>query len=157
MNFESKKTEIIVTQSGVKSTDGVSLNSGLLGNTNYKIYIPTLEEKFIYVGLTKQKLGTKFQQGFRSYLKDLNGSRVGGYGGYKWIKKHIETGVKLTLYVFDLGHQISKNEAESIEAEIVFIVRQTTNKWPLEQNEIHFNNGFPKSYTRAQEIFQKIK
>jgi hypothetical protein len=156
MSFESNITKIIVTSNGVKAIDGISLNSDLHGSANYKIYVLTMLDQFIYVGLTKQKIGTKLQQGFKSYLKDLEGKRQAGYGGYKWIKKHIETENSLTLHVFDLGCEIAKSHSEAIEAEIVYAIRQETGMWPLEQNEIHFNNENSLSQEFGRRIFNKL-
>jgi hypothetical protein len=48
---------------------------------------------------------------------------------------------------------LTKIEIESIEAELVFLIRQKTGLWPLTQNEIHFNNDFSGGKVFAKKIF----
>lgn len=109
-----------------------------------KIYVVKHKNEFLYVGTTVQSLTARFRYG-------LNADGKNGYHGYKW--KHKE---RFDLYVwcFEL---LNKIQIESIEAELSFIIRSNTGKWPLNQNEIHFNNDFDKGREIAQKMFELIK
>ena len=131
------------------SFSGTILNCG-----NYKIYVLKYGSNYLYVGKTKQKLGNKFGQSFRSYKNDLEGKREAGYGGYKWIKEYKNTDKILQLFVFDLGKSCTDNNAEAIEAEVVFRIRTKYNRWPEYQNEIHFFNDFANATEVANKIIQ---
>jgi hypothetical protein len=46
---------------------------------------------------------------------------------------------------------------EGIEAELVYLVRSKTGRWPLFQNEIHFNNdNHEKTKEIALRIYRKV-
>jgi hypothetical protein len=116
-----------------------------------KIYLLKSNDEFLYVGYASQSLYTRLGQGFRA-----NGER--GYHGYKW--KKLE---KLELYVFifpflaDTSPKESRTYFEAIEAELVYQIRMQTGKWPLYQNEIHFNNQFTEVAQRISgEILPKV-
>ncbi len=57
------------------------------------------------------------------------------------------------VWIFD---NYTENQLESIEAELVYLVRNKTNSWPRFQNEIHFNNNFAKGKKIATQIFELI-
>jgi len=154
MIYPVDKTNIIISDAGIKPVDRNSFDGEVFNSTNFKIYILKLGNEYLYVGKTKQKIGTKFLQGFRSHNKDLKGERQAGYGGYKWIIPYKNTNDILQLYVFDLG-AFSDNHTEAIEAEIVFEIRKNSNQWPLWQNEIHFYNDFEDAKDAAQAIFKQ--
>ncbi|TDE05820.1 hypothetical protein [Flavobacterium sandaracinum] len=42
--------------------------------------------------------------------------------------------------IFDETSDEERSFVEAVEGELVYLVRQKTGKWPLFQNEIHFNN-----------------
>lgn len=126
-------------------------------SNHYKIYVLKFKDNYLYVGKTKQTIGTKLGQGFRSYRKDKEGKKEANYGGYKWIKKSIEEKRILELFVFDLGINKQEQYAEAIEAEVVFIIRTEHDRWPEGQNEIHFYNTFVEARTKALEIYQLTK
>ena len=47
---------------------------------------------------------------------------------------------------------------ESVEAELVYLVRNKTGKWPKNQNEIHFNNfEIEKAKQVAEKIYKVIE
>ena len=46
---------------------------------------------------------------------------------------------------------------EAVEAEIAYLVRKNTNKWPEHQTEIHFNNSNDNAEKIAKQIYNKIK
>lgn len=109
-----------------------------------KIYVVKHENDFLYVGTTVQSLTARFRYG-------LNADGKKGYHGYKW--KHRES-VDLFVWCFE---SLNKIQIESIEAELAFIIRTTTGKWPMNQNEIHFNNQFEEGREIAQKMFDHIE
>lgn len=116
----------------------------LVKNGVSKIYIVKHENDFLYVGTTVQSLTARFRYG-------LNADGKKGYHGYKW--KHKES-VDLYVWCFEA---LDKTQIESIEAELAFLIRDKTGKWPLSQNEIHFNNEFDEGREIAQKMFELIK
>ena len=116
----------------------------LVKNGVSKIYIVKHENDFLYVGTTVQSLTARFRYG-------LNADGKNGYHGYKW--KYKET-VDLYVWCFE---SLNKIQIESIEAELAFIIRTETGKWPLSQNEIHFNNEFDEGREIAQKMFDHIE
>ncbi len=116
-----------------------------------KIYILKQNEELVYVGYASQSIGTRLGQGIRA-----NGGN--GYHGYKW--KQTEE-LQLLVFVFSQQLKGKKNDAdkpyillaEAIEAELVYLIREETGKWPRFQNEIHFNN---ENLEKAKEIAAEI-
>lgn len=109
-----------------------------------KIYILKDSENYLYVGATIQKMLPKLKQGLAA-----NGRN--GYHGYKWKAKEV---LSFCVFCFD---ELTGNQLESIEAEIVHKIRMETGKWPLNQNEIHFSNDFDKAEEVARTIFEETK
>ena len=110
----------------------------------YKLYVLKEENDYIYVGVTQQSLITRLKSGLKANGKN-------GYHGYKWKNKK-----SVNVYVWCFN-ELNQNEIENIEAELVFIIRQKKNKWPLQQNEIHFNNEFDNGNKIALKVFELIE
>lgn len=118
-----------------------------------KIYVLKIGKDVHYVGYTSQSVSYRLSAGMRASGKK-------GYHGYKW--KDYDT-VDLMIFVFE---KFSNNEEqkdkekhfiEAIEAEVVFNIRTETGKWPLSQNEIHFNNTESKQVRAiAKKLYSKI-
>ncbi len=108
-----------------------------------KIYILKKSNEFLYVGATIQRMLLKLKQG-------LAAKGLKGYHGYKW--KDYDS-IDLAVYCFA---DLQGTQLESIEAELVYKIRQETGKWPLCQNEILFYNDFLKAHQIACEIYQEI-
>ena len=156
MYDKKEHIDVQVTQTAIRPVYQDTFSGKILNSSNHKIYILKKNNQFIYVGQTKQAIGDKFRQGFRAYKIDKEkGERTSGYGGYKWISKYM--GQKLTLFVIDLGSNIDKIKSEAIEAEIVYLIRANSNKWPECQNEIHFNNYYETASMDAINILDLIK
>jgi len=121
-----------------KEKNGVNCNfkSPVTDKNRPKIYVLKLEGNILYIGYTSQSISSRLGSGLRA-------SGINGYHGYKWKHNHK---VGLLLFVFnpfskdDKVKKEEKSFIEAIEAELVFKVRTETGKWPLDQNEIHFNN-----------------
>ncbi|HMS67508.1 MAG TPA: GIY-YIG nuclease family protein [Saprospiraceae bacterium] len=122
----------------------VSKFSNPLTSKEFKIYIIKNENKILYIGTTKTSIITRLSYGLRANGKN-------GYHGYKW-----KTFGKVLLYVFCFN-DFDKSKIESIEAELAFMTRESTGRWPECQNEIHFNNDFiPTGQLIAQHIFRQL-
>lgn len=120
-----------------------------------KIYVLKHKEAIVYIGYASQSIGTRLGQGMRA-------AGLNGYHGYKW--KQVDE-LELFVFVFDQKLKGSKhkddkpfiNLAEAVEAELVYLVREKTGKWPEFQNEIHFNNEeLEKAKAIAAVFYTKI-
>jgi len=137
-------------------------SSAASNNSNFKIYIVKQGNNFLYVGMAKQSIRTRFYGSFRAFSKKKkNGvTEYGGYSGYKWLEKYQNTGKHLDLIVFPIINKTIQDDiinAEAIEAEIVFLIRNNPPyKWPLSQHEIHFHNLKGAKET-ALKIYNEIK
>lgn len=115
-----------------------------------KIYVVNFKSKIIYVGITKQKISDRLRQG-------LTAEGRGGFHGYAWKNLAPRGGLKpsewIDLFVYCIGN---KNRAEAIEAEIVYLFRNKTDKWPMYQTEIHFHQANNKEKEIAKNIYDRI-
>jgi hypothetical protein len=109
-----------------------------------KIYIIKEDNLFLYIGTTTQSLTSRFRYG-------LNADGKNGYHGYKWKTKE---SVQLYVWCFE---SMTKEQIENIEAELAFLIRTKTGKWPLNQNEIHFNNVFDNGKEIAEKMLIHIE
>lgn len=113
-----------------------------------KIYIVTAkgEEAPIYVGVTKQSIRTRLRLGWTA-------TGQSGYHGYHW--RHYYTEVALDLWC-DVSpqEQIPMLDVETIEAEVVFLIRQM-GQWPLHQTEIHFHPSDSRHRDAAKAIVKR--
>lgn len=103
-----------------------------------KIYVLKKGEDVLYIGFTQQSIGARLSGG-------MYASGSYGYHGYKWKQDYDE--VDLLVFVGDeTFNGIPDHDAqirlkyEAIEAELVYLIREQTKRWPEYQNEIHFNN-----------------
>ncbi|MCR9289983.1 MAG: hypothetical protein NXI23_21630 [Bacteroidetes bacterium] len=102
-----------------------------LTSSSYKIYVLSSisGDAIVYIGTTKLSLKSRLNSGLRANGKN-------GYHGYKWKNQS-----ELNIHIWTFPN-LGKEEIENIEAELAFIVRLKTGKWPMHQNEIHFNNSY---------------
>lgn len=124
-----------------------------------KLYIVYRDNEIFYVGEAHTSIKTRFQRGCNAYnyYKKNNDQARNGYKGYKWLNK-IENPVrnlKLLVATFSEEFDDHRDFIEAIEAEVVFLIKSKTGKWPRFQNEIHFCND-EKSKDIAEKIFQNI-
>jgi hypothetical protein len=121
----------------LKEGEGQSTVDGLR-----KLYIILNDEEIWYVGETINPVKVRFQGSFvthRSYIR--HGKALSnGYKGYKWITDAEKLGSLKVLAITFPDKDMGKKRIEAIEGEVVYLVRETTGKWPLHQNEIHFWN-----------------
>jgi len=113
----------------VEDSDGAGKLSGPAARRVPKLYVISQDRKPLYVGVTRQTMLTRLRQGF-----DANGAH--GYHGYAW-RHHLEQAV-LDVWVQD-GSDGTDKDLETIEAEVVFLIRKEYGQWPDYQTEIHFH------------------
>ena len=126
-----QKYELSITPGSfvVKCEKDTNRFSGLATNNLPKLYIVSVDGKPVYVGLTRQSVRSRLRYGMKA-----DGKR--GYHGYKWRHKHDAA----TLHVWCHTDADNRNvdDVETVEAEVVFLIRQHLNQWPELQMEIHF-------------------
>lgn len=151
--FEYRKKEfgIEITDKSIKPI-GTSKFIGISKDV-FKIYILKCSNEILYVGITKTYLSSRLALGFNATIKTGHN----GYHGYKWIKSH--KGKPLNLIVISFPNLTTKADreiVETIEAELVFRVREKFNKWPECQNEIHFYNNGKEVIEFSEKLFKEI-
>jgi hypothetical protein len=115
-----------------------------LTSSDYKIYVISIQKEVHYVGATKTSIKSRLNRGLKASGKN-------GYHGYKWKDK---LDVRIFIWNFE---DLNKVQIENIEAELAFVVRSETGKWPESQNEIHFNNSFEgKGAGIAEKMYEEI-
>jgi len=115
-----------------------------------KIYVVKSEGNVIYIGSTKQNFRTRLQQGLQP-----KGKR--SYG-YKW--RNLSE-VEILIWCFPDEKGEKGGRVEAVEAELVYLIRESTGKWPSYQMEIHFHGNISENVNRnvteaAKEIFDYI-
>lgn len=108
-----------------------------------KLYVVKHNNEVCYVGITRQDIRKRLRYGFSAKGEH-------GYSGYKW--KNLEE-VELLIWPFQ---DVSMEVVEAIEAELVYLIREKTGKWPKYQVEIHFHDA-PESQIRvARSILREL-
>jgi hypothetical protein len=114
----------------VTCSKGTRKFSGIATSKKPKLYIASVDEKPIYVGVTKQSIRNRLRFGW-------NADGKGGYYGYAW--RHSINRVFFDVWCHDDAP--AENPAldiETVEAEVVFLIR-CSGQWPSYQTEIHFH------------------
>jgi len=114
----------------VQCQEGTPQFSGIATSKKPKLYIVSVEEKPIYVGVTKQSIRNRLRFGWKA-----NGES--GYYGYAW-RHHLK---KANIDIWcheDAPEENPSLDIETVEAEVVFLIR-SAGQWPLHQTEIHFH------------------
>jgi hypothetical protein len=110
-----------------------------------KLYIVSVDGEPIYVGQTVQSITARLRMGFTA-----DGST--GYHGYAWRHKH--TLVALDLWILQGAEEENEIlDIETIEAELVYLIRHHLGQWPAWQTEIHFHPSTPEHRRLAGEIY----
>jgi hypothetical protein len=110
-----------------------------------KLYVVSVDETPIYVGITRQRMQARLRIGWPQKPQH-------GYHGYQW--RH-----KLRAAVLDLWYQTDAppgvegmRDIETVEAEVVFLIRQA-GQWPQWQTEIHFHESTTEHRAVAEAIW----
>lgn len=113
-----------------------------------KLYVVSRRGTPVYVGITFQSMATRLNFGFRA-------AGQGGYYGYRWKKQR---DLKLDIWLLKgVPHKRARGELETVEAEVVFAIRQTFSQWPQFQTEIHFHRSFAVHRRMATSILRHLK
>lgn len=110
-----------------------------------KLYVVTAESRVVYVGVTRQPMSNRLRYGFAAKGK-------GGYYGYAWRKRH----GRVSLFVWAGPNDADSTVLETIEAEVVFLARQSTGVWPDCQTEIHFHQASEAHKKAAVQVWNSI-
>jgi len=127
---------------------GTDKFSGLATSALPKLYIASVDEKPIYVGITKQSVRNRLRFGWNSDGKS-------GYYGYAWRHKFSEAHLDLWCHK-DPPTANSCLDMETIEAEVVYLIRKA-GQWPPFQTEIHFHPSNDEHRTAAADIAGKYR
>ena len=113
-----------------------------------KLYVVTRLKEIHYVGVTNRPMSVRINFGLKAKGK-------GGYHGYQW--KSIRDPLRLLVWSFatESGKPFLR-ELETVEAELAFLIRKDTGRWPLSQTEIHFYQATPAHLTAVSAIFALI-
>ena len=114
----------------VKGPTGQRNFSGQASLKTPKLYIISSVNKPLYVGETRQRVNDRLRGGFKA-------SGEHGYYGYDWRRNLSEANVD--VWVHEGRDTKTKREIETIEAEVVFLIRKEFGQWPAHQTEIHFH------------------
>lgn len=107
----------------------------------------------LYVGKTKQSISLRVGGAFKCTPE----KRANGFAGYRF-KREI-TSAFLHVFLGDSSAPWTSQDAECIEAEVVFRIRRDSGKWPAFQSEIHFAPPTAQHSAAADEIighFQQL-
>lgn len=127
---ERYKLSFDATQYGVTCVAGKRRFSGIATKKIPKLYVISVGRRPIYVGVTRTTMSSRLRLGWRATGQT-------GYYGYTWRHKHTEANLDVWAEA-EPEPQKSNKEIETIEAELVFLIRQA-GQWPLFQTEIHFH------------------
>lgn len=109
---------------------GTAKFSGIATSKKPKLYIASVNEKPVYVGVTQQSIRNRLRFGWKA-------AGAGGYYGYAW--RHRLTEVNLDIWCHDdPPTENPLRDIETVEAEVVFLIR-CAGQWPEYQTEIHFH------------------
>ena len=92
-----------------------------------KLYVLKSSAEIYYVGITSQPMSSRFWIGYQ-----VN-SRT-GYHGYKWRSQISQAELLVWCFTGD-----DRDAVESVEGELVYLIRNRTGNWPKYQMEIHFH------------------
>jgi hypothetical protein len=125
--------------------------SGHPSSRKPKLYVFSRDNTPLYVGATIRPMGDRMRSGWKA-------DGVGGFYGYRF--RHDEQQqARLDIWTDidpvrqrDDGMR-SGSDIETIEAEIVYLIRRRTEQWPAYQTEIHF---YPSNYDHRREAMKVI-
>ena len=134
------------TSFAVTCERGTPKFSGIATSRKPKLYVVSVDEKPIYVGLTKQPLRNRLRLGWSAKGET-------GYYGYAWRLHH----KSVFLDVWAHSDPPAENpclDIETTEAEVVFLIR-ATGQCPAHQTEIHFHQSNEDHRAAARSIMAR--
>ena len=130
----------------VQSPNKTNKFSGKATSSIPKIYVIVNKSKPIYVGSTVQSIRNRLRAGYKATGEH-------GYRGYPWKGKVKNVGLDI-WYINGVKEKKWKVEMETIESEVVFLIREHFN-WPQYQTEIHFHKSTEHHRRLARKIVSK--
>jgi len=163
MTFQSYTYRLVLGERGgkrcvlVKEQNDLPVNfsSPVTDTGKTKIYVLYDEKEVVYVGHTIQSIG---QISVRTH----------GKYNYPWLKDESRSAIWLTVFLInppdvctvdgndEETKQLTKNYGEAVEAELVYLVRNETGKWPSGQHEVHFRNDYLVANEVATELYKSL-
>ena len=120
---------ITPTSFKVECSQGTPRFSGLSTSRKPKLYVVSVDNVPIYVGITKQSMRDRLRFGWSADGRH-------GYHGYAW--RHHHESAAMDIWCHEDASEGSAIDLETVEAEVVFLIRRA-GQWPLHQTEIHFH------------------
>ena len=130
----------------VQCQKGTPKFSGIATSKKPKLYIVSVDEQPIYVGVTKQSVRNRLRLGWSANGKS-------GYYGYAWRHHLKEAHIDIWCHE-DAPDENPALDIETIEAEVVFLIR-SAGQWPLHQTEIHFHPSTQEHRAIAARIIDR--
>jgi hypothetical protein len=124
---------------------GTNNFSGLATSDLPKLYVASIENKPVYVGMTKQSMRNRLRLGWRAKGQS-------GYHGYAW--RHGNSSADLDVWCHTDAVNRSERDIETVEAEVVYLIR-SAGQWPEFQTEIHFYPSSPLHREVAAKIIAR--
>jgi hypothetical protein len=112
-----------------------------------KLYIASIDNKPIYVGITKQRIRNRLRFGWKA-------KGDAGYYGYAW--RHGHTTAVLDVWCHINAMERNERDIETVEAEVVYLIR-AAGQWPAFQTEIHFYPSSPRHREVAADIMSHYR
>jgi len=111
-----------------------------------KLYIVHDHDMPIYVGVTKQPIANRLRLGWSA-----DGEH--GYHGYAW--RHAFKSVGLDIWYQTIAASHGRlHDMETVEAEVVHLLRGRYGQWPAFQTEIHFHPSTSSHRRAAREVLE---
>ena len=130
----------------VTCKNGTPRFSGIANSKKPKLYIASVNEVPIYVGITKQRICNRLRGGWSAKGKS-------GYYGYAWRHGLAEANLDIWCHE-DAPVDNPTVDVETVEAEVVFLIRRA-GQWPMYQTEIHFHPSTAIHRDLAATIIQR--
>lgn len=110
----------------------------------HKLYVMMKGCEFCYVGIARTSISTRMRTGCKP-------NTAHGYHGYD-----LKGLTAFDLYVYVLPEHADDNFPEAVEAELVYLIRNKTHRWPTRQHEIHFHNYVKGAKPLARELYRRL-
>jgi hypothetical protein len=140
LTFTSEAFEVLCPK-------GTGKFSGMATSDLPKLYIISINNKPIYVGMTKQSIRNRLRLGW-------NAKGESGYHGYAW--RHGNSSANLDIWCHVDAVDRYERDIETVEAEVVYLIR-SAGQWPEFQTEIHFYPSSQRHRKVAAEIMAHYK
>lgn len=123
--------------------------SGLANTKLPKLYVVVAKGKPIYVGVTRQTMRQRLYAGW-------NASGKNGYHGYAW-RRPPRTEADLYVWCHSDAPMGPSEDLETVEGEVVYMIRNADGQWPSGQTEIHFHQSGKEHRELAVRIVESVR